>query len=910
MRPRLYLWVVLLGCLLSPACRAEERREDGFLVAQAVLDGREISAGTLFLYQDGRLFAPVSFLTDALRLPFVWQEPVLYGETPSAKAVTVDFASHTVVSGGKSVSASAGDFARADGEWYIGAELLGRLLGVEFETDFSRQTVFLGSRGRTLPDEIAADAAARRAQVSLQTEPYESAPWVEAGPSWRIPFLDLNARYNTDKDPSGRVSSFAGYSAHAFAPAGPADAEVYVYDMDNHSPAVISLKASRYEPDGKMLGLFKKAEAGDIFSFANSAVNYAQSGRGIKLSTYADEAAAEKSFNVREPLPLGWDVELYRNGELLGVRGAESDGFFEFRDIPFLLGRNVFKLVFYGPQGQVRSEERVYFYTGNVVDKGALDVKFNFIEKNKYLVDLRKDVPSYAQGYNGLAGLTYGVTDWLSAGASAMYDSVERAAAGGFVRQDKWFFSGSLSALAAGAYLNAETVYDPAEGAWSLETSAQTQASGWDVALSNIYYDGTVTQRNVYNFTTLRNEFTARVNKDLALGGGWRFPFSYSFRRFSTAENKHQTEHDFSLYQNTWRGVYAGVSYRRIDGMEGDSNLLFADINHIGATYSVRGEAAYDFLYSHLYSAGVSAYKELLPRLTGGVKYMRLAQSDLTGDYVNRYSANLSWKTRWGYWTADFGVGDDDTYYGYLGVNLSLLWDGRRVAAGPDKLYGSGAVRADIFFDANGNGVRDEGEENVPGASAALSPRPAGEFAERAGKDGVLFTGLKAYEPYVLNVDVGGAQESASFVDASGARRLRVRPGQLLSVPCPVIGTGDAEGTVFVSGPDGNLPRSGIILKLIDEQTGRPAATRVSEFDGHYLFEKLPMGSYRLETDPGQLAGLGFTAPPFVRFSIRQNEEVVVRDVRLGRTDAANAKNARTGETGFARIIGKTDIQQ
>ncbi len=895
MRRLTFLFVLACFCFCCPV-RAQAQEADSFFVASAEVDGKTVSEGVLFLYQNETLFAPFSLLTDELNLPFVWNGGRLYGETSSGERVEVLPEASKARKGEDEANVSGRDFAKADGEWYLSAHALEELLGVEMKPDFTRQSVRVSSRTRSLPDELAADASVRRAALLFSEPDDEVVALTEETDSWRAPFVDVSARYNFDKEPSGSSSSFLGYSVHAFGPTGPTDSEVYVYDMDGRSPASVSVKTSRYEPDGKMLGLFKKIEIGDVYSFSNSAVNYAQSGRGVKFSSFAEDAPSDKTFSLREPLPLGWEAELYRNGELMGYRRAGEDGFLEFRDVPFLLGRNVFRLVYYGPQGQVRSEERVYYYTGNVVDKGTWDVKFNFLEKNKNVIETRKDIPSYSQGYNGLLGLTYGLADWLSAGTNVMYDSVERAAQGGFERKDKWFFSASLAALAAGTYLNAETVYDPEEGAFSVEGGAQTDLYGWDVAVNNVYYDGTVTQRNVYNFTTLRNEFTARINKSLALPGGWSFPFSYSFRRFSTSESKHQTEHNLSLYQNSWRGMYAGLSYRRLYGVDGKADLLSADINRMGADYSLRAEAAYDFLYGHLYSAGLSVYKDFLPRLTGGLKYTRFVQSDLNSDYVNRLSASLSWKTRWGYWTADFGVGDDHSCYGYIGLNLSLLLDGKRVWAGPDKLYGTGAVKTDVFLDENANGRRDPGEKSVPGASAVLSPRPSGDFSLREGREGdTLFSGLKAYESYMLDIDLNAASESASYVSAAPRRRVRVRPGQVLTLPCPVIGTGDVQGRVFSWVPGAEaLERSGIILKLTDAKTGRVAARRVSEFDGNYLFERLPAGDYVLETDAAQLEELGFAASAPVAFSVKKNEELLTFDFVLERRDAPSREEIQT----------------
>ncbi len=61
---------------------------------------------------------------------------------------------------------------------------------------------------------------------------------------------------------------------------------------------------------------------------------------------------------MRGILPTGYEVELYRNDILVGsVRTAVNDQY-EFLEVPVDYGVNVFRLVFYGPQGQRREEVR------------------------------------------------------------------------------------------------------------------------------------------------------------------------------------------------------------------------------------------------------------------------------------------------------------------------------------------------------------------------------------------------------------------------------------------------------------------------------------------------------------------------------------------------------------------------
>lgn len=137
------------------------------------------------------------------------------------------------------------------------------------------------------------------------------------------------------------------------------------------------------------------------------------------------------------------------------------------------------------------------------------------MEKNKYLVETRKDVLSYSQGYNGQLSAAYGVTDALTLSAGTLYDSVAVLRPGGFVRQDKFFGSAGAAVSAGGMFFNLQSVYDPRENAASADVSWQTLWNGWDLFAQNIYYDGVLTARNVWGNARIENDTLFRLNKNL-----------------------------------------------------------------------------------------------------------------------------------------------------------------------------------------------------------------------------------------------------------------------------------------------------------------------------------------------------------------------------------------------------------
>ncbi len=97
---------------------------------------------------------------------------------------------------------------------------------------------------------------------------------------------------------------------------------------------------------------------GDIFTPSIPMLTSEVEGRGFIVSSFPLDSGLDfDTRTLRGVLPQGWTVELFRNGVVLGTRDSRGDGRYEFLDVPLLLEDNNFRLEFFGPQGQRRTEE-------------------------------------------------------------------------------------------------------------------------------------------------------------------------------------------------------------------------------------------------------------------------------------------------------------------------------------------------------------------------------------------------------------------------------------------------------------------------------------------------------------------------------------------------------------------------
>jgi hypothetical protein len=79
------------------------------------------------------------------------------------------------------------------------------------------------------------------------------------------------------------------------------------------------------------------------------------------------------------------------------------------------------------------------------------------------------------------------------------------------------------------------------------------------------------------------------------------------------------------------------------------------------------------------------------------------------------------------------------------------------------------------------------------------------------------------------------------------------RPGIAAELEIAVAPTGDVEGEIH--GFE-DTPRAGVEIELVD-RSGRVAASALSEFDGYFLIERVPYGTYRLQISAGAARALG-----------------------------------------------------
>ena len=872
-------------------------QQDNFIIVKSIAANRIVNPALLALYQENTLYLPFDYLTDDLDLALKYdkQNHTISGWIEEeSKKVLIDFNKEEGQVGKKIFAVGKKDFIYYEGDIYLNIKLIDEILSSSTDFDFSTQTINMQTIGN-LPfekelsrkekrdkfDRLSQEKERKR-QEDLNKQIYKQKDFLQ------YPFIDLSARYSIYDTPDGGTDSNFGYSVNASLLTGGFDTNAYLYSSTDKEPPLLSLKTAKIDEEGKILGLFKQLEIGDIYSFSSAENQGAQSGWGIKMSTDSVFNTDGKTYNVRSELPLGWEVELYRNGEMLGYQNSSNDGFFEFTGIPLLLGKNVFKFVFYGPQGQIKEKYDILFFNGNILDKGKTRVKLDYVNKNRYLVEFRDKPRETSLGHHALAEFGYGITDNLTLNLAAIADSLEYPAPyppGSYIRDDKAFASAELSLFAFGVYSSLSTIADFKENAFTLDYYGQTSLLDWDITFENIYFGDAITNRNIYNDTYIKNQTTLRLNKNIKLGVLGNFPFSYYLSRFSLVSGQDQTEHYVSLSKNLPYSFYVNATYQNSYYISANrTEKLSLNINKIYGPYTIRGNFLYDLTYDGMQTAEIAAYRNLTPQLKAGVKYAYTARDLLNKKYESLYSANLNWSTKIGYFSFEVGTSSWHNNYAFIGYNLSLLPDKRngKVHTSATKLQGTGAISARAFMDDNMNGLYDANEMVLNEAEFDITPKVNVFDSKKQMKAGSkVLTHIPAYKPVDIALNVNNVQETLSLLSTSGDKTIMLRPAQIVYLDFPVVGTGDIEGSVFIQNDKGRREARGIILKLYNSDTKELLSSKISEYDGYYIFQQLPMGKYQITIDEDQSKDLDLIQTKDVKVILNKFEQLEVRNITL-----------------------------
>jgi hypothetical protein len=796
------------------------------------------------------------------------------------QTLSINLRQGSLIVKGKELSLFKSDAAAFDGELYLRAERFAELFPLTLAVDLRAQTVTVKT---TVPFPFEERIAREEDRARLANGSGRQAHrWPREQTPYQVlsfPMADAELRGVSDSTLGTRAEGeirlagdIAFMTARGFASAT---------SRDGLTGARIEL--GRRDPDGRLLGPLRATEfqLGDVITSAMPLGLRGVSGRGAFISSApVERASVFDAVDLRGELPDGYEVELYRNNILIGSTRTPVNGQYQFLKTSVDYGLNVFRLVFFGPQGQRHEEVRQISVGDGRLSKGQLVYSIGAAQKDVNVFNVRPPEFRPGDGYGtwrGSALLEYGVTGQVTASLGAAWYQSEIG--------NQWLATAGLRTGFGGTALKLDLGYQSAGGK-AAQLGLGGQLFGLSYTVTHGEYSGGFTDEvRALNSNPLRRATELNVNSTIQLGSDDSpklLQLNGQLRRIEFADGHKQTDATLRnslplaglMLSNTLTysktSLAGGISPSQLAGtfdlatLRGSRLQLRASVDYaVLPKLHLRGallDADYALDERTLVRASIGhTFTDSATQLgLSAVRRFRKFELAFDGNYAvptGNYSAALR---------LGFSFGRNPL-------------NGRLIVAQPGLATG-GAVAARTFRDINGNNRFDDDEPVLPNVEFAV-----GSARGMTDKNGIVFIGglgdgtrsnLVADRESLPDIDLAPVKEGVEVVPRAGRVHVTNYALQELS---------EIEGTAFFSeGEDIGQAVSGLRLELVGSDSKVLSRSR-TEGDGSFFFEQVRPGTYSIQLDKNQVASLKIELAAAIPVTVGPKSSALKQVVRVSR---------------------------
>lgn len=842
----------------------------------------EVSLGGLVLadalpgYMNGSsLLLPLRSMAEALEFPI--------GVDPSSGTASgwyikenrlfyMNVRRASVVINGRSDSFDPAMVEIHDDDLYVDIRMLAQWFPIDITFDISNMRVSIKSREPLAIEQKLARDDYRKRQFGAQTgrEDTSQLPLVETPHKlldWPKVSIDSDTRIAKPK--KGRQDFFTDYHVMSSAEVGLTNAELFVVGNNRDKITDSRLRFERKDPDGNVLPdmPFTEIAVGDIYSPEVPLISRTQIGRGFTMSSIPLDTPSEfDKITLNGDLPLGWDVELFRNEVLVSYLSSNSQGRYNFTDIPLLFGVNVLKLVFYGPQGQRREEIRQFRVGAGLVRPGEVQFRVTGNQHDSRMLYKQATTPSIMDGDARMfAEAQVGITRSITAGVNI----TELPTAQGQQR-----YLGVTSSTTIGdIYTRGDLIKQQGRG-WAARLSGQTSIQGISVTAQHDHYQNFFSEYTPYSTDPLNSYSKLRLDGSVPETMLPRIPISLTLDHAIHQSNASETQLTERMSMALGRAsvtnsLTAGLAKSAVGAI--DKSLSGATL--IGGRiedFQIRGQVGYQ----------IAPLKEISTASLSGdwrISETYQGRTSITRTFGNNKGTAYSLGATTAFDQLSAGVSADYTndqeVIGRLTLNFSFSRDPSEGAIKMVRgnVATKGAVSARVFLDNDADGSFSEGDMLLDGVGFTVDGVP---IKGRTNKDGSAYVdGLEPYRQMAFQVD-SATLSDPYWIANPGGIRIVPRPGTTGEFDFPVVSTGEIDGTAFRAWKDGTNSAAGVAVQLIDAK-GQLVREISTAYDGFFLFDFVSPGDYTLRVSPDQLTALNLATDQSYDVTIRGDGTVV-----------------------------------
>lgn len=752
------------------------------------------------------------------------------------RTVLIDRDAGRVTIASRSEILPAGAIVDTPEGWCVDPVRFGEWIGVRLSADIGNSVLKLES-DQSLPFELAAARRARAATIrpsssfNLADLPQARRPYAV----WQTPSVDVVASAAVISDAqTGRTETQARYELFASGELLGASFDARLSSDNGGQPQSLRIRAYRSDPEGNLFGPLHATHAaiGDVSSLSTPIAAQPVAGRGAIITNRPlDLPESFDRTTFRGNLPAGWDAELYRNGQLLGFANPGPDGRYEFVDVRLLYGINRFEIVLYGPQGQVRREVQTIPVGLDAIPPRKTYYWAGIVQDGHDLIGLVPDNRPFPPGWRGTIGIERGLNRRTSIGAwytSALIEDRRYHFIEGSVRRAL----GSTLAEFTGSWQSgggtAQRLYWVGElGRGSFQVESLFAQGG--------YRSDRIT-RGVTGLHSLSFEQPLRL-------GGTTFPVQIvaRYRQFNNAPDRLETSSRLSA---NWRNLsltgqldwqHETRTSQTASGPGPDSVVANLLANARLGRWRVRGEARIGLIgpgAGSQFAVVAERAQSERTQLRGELGYDSTARRFRVGAGYTRQFDHFA--------LSGYAEAASD---GSVAAGISLAFgfgpDPRngRLRFSRERLASQGEALATIFYDDNGDGIRQPGEELAKDVQLTAGNAVADTATDANGQ--AIIDSLSPDRPILIGIDESSLPSPLVRPALPGVVIIP-RAGVATRVMLPLTQAGEVEGVLIRSGGNGI---EGVDLELVDAHNVVRATAR-TDFDGFFLFESVPYGQY------------------------------------------------------------------
>lgn len=566
-------------------------------------------------------------------------------------------------------------------------------------------------------------------------------------------------------------------------------------------------------------------EAGDVTGFNSTLFNNSANGRGLLASSFKDLVlSADKTIDISGPISSGWDVELYLNNQLIAFRQPGVNGRYSFANIPVNYGLNTFKLVFYGPYGEIETEERNYYSGTSPVKPGEFGYTLNAYQKDRYLIEDNEPWISATShpviDFTGYYGINDNIT--LISGVSQTYSPETYDA--------ESFGTAGLQYIFGGASVQYNTLF----GFNSQKTGHHIDIQG-DVKIGTLFarydYYGEMEVPAAYYDNAFMKDIA-----EIRLSGYFPYLFipyyvSYLERNSMDGENFQEIHTRISpnFMQHYNLSIENIFSKTPIGNYDYVLFLLQAQYDKLGIHSQVRTNISPDsYIQSINNQVDYRWDKNTYFQFNWDHEY-RSKYSDLPD--IDTFSVSAGKIFDFGGLNLGFSYDTDDNAAVMLTYNLSF---GK--VPGEKRLFTDAETkmskRAAIYAK-----VTDEAGKPVANTEINVSGRQNPVRTDENG--GALISDIEPYQKTVLSINTESIEDIA-LVPEFEEKKLVLRPGTIYPLNINCSRRGGVEGYI------GGKPELYAYKITLTDQKGK-ITEKIPEEDGSFIFDDMVFGDYILE---------------------------------------------------------------